>query len=362
MPMLSHIVEVVMAIVFGMFFQAGDDTAGSLIAYVPARECVEEGEQLVCGRGAISFFNTSTQSETTVDLSLDFYVFPASLAWSSDGQQLAFQSFDLYLLDYDQLESRHLSVIGEAGVRNIRWSPDGQYITFSVHTPAYLYNSHLKLLNVATSEDQPLLWQYMHIERPEWSPDGQSIVVSAYEGRGNLEFSYDLPDIVQIDIATQEQRQLTPDDLAGYTPVWSPEGDQIAFIALQGEQEQIAIMNGDGSELEILTTSELRKTRLEWALGNTHLLFIQYDSETLETEMVLLDIETNQSQIIPVQLQRVRTSDGFSGSSLSRDGTQLAYIFSDDENTDLCIYDLVSKHNNCYPETNPDREAVPAWR
>jgi len=50
--------------------------------------------------------------------------------------------------------------------------------------------------------------------------------------------------------------QLTRDDADHEDPAWSPDGKKIAFVMITKERTSIAVMNADGSNVDVLTPKE----------------------------------------------------------------------------------------------------------
>ena len=60
-----------------------------------------------------------------------------------------------------------------------------------------------------------------------WSPDGQQLAIAGMNGG--------VSDLYVLDLPTNEVRQLTADKYADFQPVWSPSGDELAFVTDRGE-------------------------------------------------------------------------------------------------------------------------------
>jgi TolB protein len=134
------------------------------------------------------------------------------------------------------------------------WSPDGSKIVFareSVHTYADIY-----VINVDGTGEMPLTAAGDYETAPEWSPDGSKITYHAtYE---SISETY----IFVMSAYGSGQTRLT---FTGYDrhPAWSPDGTKIAFQRSNGNDD-IYVMNADGTEATRLTTSDGNDREPDW--------------------------------------------------------------------------------------------------
>ena len=94
---------------------------------------------------------------------------------------------------------------------------------------------------------------------PVWSPDGQRIAFSSSHGHGHSSIwtmNADGSEITQF--------------FGGHNPVWSPDGKRIAFIDYPGYGDiikgdyEIYVMNADGSGATQLTDNDVNDFYMSW--------------------------------------------------------------------------------------------------
>lgn len=171
------------------------------------------------------------------------------LAWSPDSQSLAYTSNqrgtnDLYTFNLMTSERRWLAE--NVAVDVISWSPDGQKIAF-VSSEAAPYTICAAKVDGSTPRCLPRRGARNGANGPAWSPDGEMIAYSA-DYAGNTEV-YLIP-VECLDrpsgCEAQEQR-LTSSPTIDVGPVWSPDGQHLAYVSNQGGVRGVFIMRRDGS-------------------------------------------------------------------------------------------------------------------
>ena len=111
---------------------------------------------------------------------------------------------------------------------------------------------------------------------PVWSPDGHLIAYECYEDGphissfefGIAEYTKDASEICVIDINGQNKMRLTHNSTADVSPIWSPDGHQIAFIRSDG----LYVINSDGTNLRHLVENRWI-TSAAWSPDGQRLAF-----------------------------------------------------------------------------------------
>ena len=96
------------------------------------------------------------------------------------------------------------------------------------------------------------------------SPSGRRAIISA---RGQL-----------LTIATDrgDIRRVAPDPMASrnQSPVWSPDGKQVAFVSDRSGQDEVWIVEAEGADLKKITTLANEKGPLLWTPDSSSVLFV----------------------------------------------------------------------------------------
>ncbi|HEV8716976.1 MAG TPA: hypothetical protein VGX03_29670 [Candidatus Binatia bacterium] len=232
-----------------------------------------------------------------------------SLAWSPNGKWLVYvreemtkgeqppdnRYASLWRIRADGSDAAQLfdSASAPGALMVAGWSPDSQYILFRPDPlfSASLLADGISLMAISVSGGKPTkLVESMlaHEGFLAWSPDGKLLAVT--EGFGRETWSHKRIAVVELTGGTLTY--LTDDKTAALSPVWSPDGRRIAYIAapdigfLGGGEEakagvakrRIWVMNRDGSAQRQLThDATFRDEQPLWSADGGHLVFARLD-------------------------------------------------------------------------------------
>jgi TolB protein len=167
-------------------------------------------------------------------------------AFSPDGTRIAFMSNrdgnpELYVMNRDGSGLRRLTSHPAIDVTPT-WAPSGTQIAFtsdrSGSPQIYIIGADGLNLRKLTSES--------YCDRPTWSPAPYNEV--AYASRTGPGY-----DIMALDLATGERRQLTFGEGSNESPSYSPNGRHIAFSSTRAGRTQVFTMARDGKNLRQIT-------------------------------------------------------------------------------------------------------------
>jgi dipeptidyl aminopeptidase/acylaminoacyl peptidase len=123
--------------------------------------------------------------------------------------------------------------------------------------------------------------QVVSLSDPQISPDGTRVVYV----RGVPDYANDRVDrqLLLIDVRTRAQRQLTWDRKGLSSPVWSPDGEAIAFTAQDGDeknpQDQIFVLRMDGGDARQITHAKNGVSGFAWSPDGRRFAYAMQDSD-----------------------------------------------------------------------------------
>jgi len=181
-----------------------------------------------------------------------------NLSWKYDGSTLTFSDFDLnkwrwQLFNIFPDGSNLVNIYpGDAQCNNPAWSTNGKL--------AYFYNGveHLGEIRIDGSTFFYNGKESCNPSRPAWSPDCKSLVISVADEKTQVSF-------VKVNLLDKSVTPLLKaegnwGEEMFDEPIYSPDGKQIAFHkhgSSIGDNEEIWIMNSDGSNPERLTSGNI---------------------------------------------------------------------------------------------------------
>ena len=190
-----------------------------------------------------------------------------SPTWSPDGSRIAFVSYrdghdSIHIMDSDGTDETRLTE-NDRHDEYPRWSPDGRRIAYvSAHRENNRQNREIYVMDADGSNKTRLT---QHVEDdwlPAWSPDSQRIVFLSLR---NLDI-----EIYVMDADGSNKTRLTHRN-PSYYPAWSsPDGSRIAYNSLPSFDDygKGHIAWGANHEIYVMDADGRNKKRLTWAEGS----------------------------------------------------------------------------------------------
>ncbi len=254
-------------------------------------------------------------------------------AWSPAGDRIAFLSgrdgnLEIYVADADGANERNLTDNpGADGRFGFAWSPDGSRIAFvsdrEGSSDLWLVNvDGSGLTNLTTRHDvDPAGWEIPATAELSWSPEGTRIAFAAHN-QGIQVISADGSELVrlsQLHAASLEDQEGnvtgTIDVSLDFGPMWSPDGERIAYLVGAGE---LHVMRADG-------------TADAWITGGTKGTEVSYFAWSPEGKRIAFNPLGGHVYVVnsdgSCQTQLTAESDEYwaQGPSWSPDGTRIAF-------------------------------------
>ncbi len=160
----------------------------------------------------------------------------------------------IFTITPDGANRKQLTFEGDNGRPD--WSPDGKRITYmsSLNGRAWV------AVMDADGSNERVVTEGV---APDWAPDGKQIAFTRPVAQGSP-----VSEIWAINADGSGEWQVTRSGTAKAGPSWSPDGKQMAFILIRNPasmadpRPQIGIVNSDGTDERVLTTSDRTNIRI----------------------------------------------------------------------------------------------------
>ncbi len=214
-------------------------------------------------------------------------------AWSPDCSQIVFiRHGTLWLMRSDGTEPRPIAATSDGGWPNDpAWSPDGSRIAYSRasrNSEGFQVN-HIYAVNAdGTQKAQLTSDDDVRDYSPSWSPDGDNLVFNRTSGRGRDPGGHRIDHdvyVVTMDAKGKRQTALTVGGAREASPVWSPDGTQIAYIV----GSTVVVADTDGTDARPVVSGAYMFGGLSWSPDGTRLAFTQGDRQDGAIAIVAVD-------------------------------------------------------------------------
>ena len=258
---------------------------------------------------------------------------------------------EIYVLDPDGGAPLQLTDNDDIDA-NPDWSPDGSQLVFTSDRDGDL---EIYVMNADGSETVQLTHDDVDNGAADWSPDGKWIVFDGFDAEGVLQVY-----TMAVDRAGTPAAQLTTGAANG-KPVWSPDGERIAFLSLRDGTvradggpvgQEIYVMAADGSDQVNLTNDASGDVLAAWSADGTQITFVSDRSGNREIYTMAAD----GSDVV-----RLTHSPGAdSNPTWAHDDTEI--LFTSNRDGDLDVYAMNPDGSDARNLTHhPAFDFVPDW-
>lgn len=134
------------------------------------------------------------------------------------------------------------------------FSPDGEDMAFVSKRSG---TPQIYMQNLDSGSVKRLTYQGKYNTSPSWSPNGMKV---AYAGLADTRF-----EIYVVDLKTGEAERLTYDSGDNESPSWSPDGSMIVFSSTREGYSRLYVMTSSGTDQRRLLFSQGEQTNPKWS-------------------------------------------------------------------------------------------------
>ncbi|MGE5074219.1 MAG: hypothetical protein ACM3MF_12395 [Anaerolineae bacterium] len=228
-------------------------------------------------------------------------------------------SEQICIMNADGSNARRLTTENEFRHYYPSLSPDGKSVVYSAYREDNVYE--LYEFDIASGKAKQLTDRLGVLNAPEISPDGKSIVFMRWTVASD-----------QYQVWMMNRDGSNPQRVfkgVGWDPTWSPDGKQILFASDRDGPTQLYVGNADGSNIHRVSDVPDLRGRSDWSVNN---LIATYSGQAWARDVVVMNLDGS-------NLHRVSPKNGNAqGPSFSPDGQWIAFTG---------YYDLFKDINGC---------------
>ena len=165
------------------------------------------------------------------------------------------------------------------------WSPDGTQITYTRgYQEGARWLAHVWIANADGTDTEKLTHDDISDRIPRWSPDGETIFFDRFIDGERF--------IARMNRAGKKEKALTPGGSWDFSPVISPDGTRLAYVAL----ETIVIADIDAANPRSVIPNVYWNGGLDWSPDGKRFAFVRGDQS--HTMLVIADTSGLNEEVV----------------------------------------------------------------
>ncbi|HZR29616.1 MAG TPA: S9 family peptidase [Terriglobales bacterium] len=272
-----------------------------------------------------------------------------SPAWSPDGKWIAFisdhdgnEQWDVFLVNSAGGEITNLTRTPVIAETDPAWSPDGKSLAYLVK-PKTAPNWEIDVMDISTRQVQHVTQgtpHHLSVANFVWSSDGAQVAYTLENANGKDS------NIMIADLATGKSKNMTnhKGELHFVVNDWSPDGNSLLITsdAANGYQN-IGLMDIATQQISWLTMDKWESTGGNFSYNGKLLTWTT--NVDGNTDVLLYNIENRSTQTLP--LKKGTNTLGGAESAFSRDNSKLLlYHNGPDSPSDVWVYDVATAQSH----------------
>lgn len=195
-------------------------------------------------------------------------------------------------------------------------------------------NLDIYLLDIARGIQINLTNTPINEYQPVWSPDGEHIAYIADPDGSRKIYTQRVGCEGIFGSCVIQRTQLTWDDSINIDPAWSPDGERIAFTTNRFGYNEIFLMDTTGRNTRRLTSNQWLDADPAWSPDGQTIAFVSDRENRWNADLYLMDTQGGNVRKL------LSTPDSESSPSWSPDGRRIAFTTSGNTQRQLAILDL----------------------